>query len=287
MIIKFKEDFIDQIKTFDIKSEYAVVKPNWVSSQIGEYTEPEILDWLLEALPRQKKIILESYTPWRGLKLVEGYDHKGQDLTLEGGKKDWDFYRKQDEYFLQKSGNGAVLQKHKAEYLNITDEVWYGNSVESETIKKLVVAKEKSVKWQELYSYIPKKLFDIRKSATLISLSKIKTEEGIPIIYISMSTKNLFGLIPHPSRWIPFHGKDHSSVPEVIKDIYTIYTSIFDKTLWITEGIKTLVRNYCQPTQKIIKNQNLLFIGKDALKVDSEACVELGIDPKKVPHLQI
>lgn len=285
MVIKNKQDFIDLIKSFNIQTEYAVIKPNWVSNQAGEYTEPEILDWLLEVLPNQKKIIIESYTPWRGLKFVEKDSHRGEGVTLEGGKKHWEFYKKQDEYFLETTGIGAVLKKHKVDYLNITNEVWSGNCVNHEEIKSLVEGKGNAVEWQELYSYIPQKLFDIRNSATLISLSKIKVEESIPVIYVSMSVKNLFGLIPHPSRWIPFHGKDHTLVPEVIKDIYKIYISLFDNSLWIAEGIKTLVRNYCEPNQKIVENQNLLFAGKDAVKVDFEACKAVGIDPTKVPHL--
>lgn len=230
MVIKNKQDFIDLVKSFDVHTEYAVIKPNWVSNQAGEYTEPEILDWLLEALPGQKKIVIESYTPWRGLKFEEDDTHKGQGVTLEGGKKHWDFYKKQDEHFLKTTGIESILKKYNAEYLNVTNEVWAGNCVKPDEIKGLVENKGKTVKWPELYSYIPQGLFDIRESATLISLSKIKVEESIPIIYISMSIKNLFGLIPHPSRWIPFHGEDHATVPGVIISILS--TPVYSKTLF-------------------------------------------------------
>lgn len=287
MLIKGKQEFINEITKFEMDTKYAVVKPNWVSNQEGEFSEPEILDWLFEALPNQKKIVIESYTPWRGLKFVEPDSYKGRGVTLNGGKVHWDFYKKQDQHFLETTGIGKVLEKYKVNYINITDEVWSGNCVAPDVIKKAVANKVKSIKWDELYSYIPQKLYQIRKSSTLISLSKIKVEEGIPAIYISMSIKNLFGLIPHPSRWIPFHGEGHELVPEAILDIYTLYTSLFDKTLWITEGIKTLVRNYCESNQKIIKNQNLLFVGQNAKQVDTEACKALGIDPAKVPYLQL
>lgn len=286
MKIKSKADFIKQIQKFRIDSEIVVVKPNWVSNEIGEYTEPEVLDWLFEALPKQKKIVIESYTPWRGLKFSEKDTHKGSGVTLEGGKKHYEFYKKQDKHFLKTTGNGDVLEKHNADYLNITSEVWDNNCVEPSLVKKLVNKKGGSIKWKELYSYIPKQLYDIRNLSTLISLSKIKVEESIPVIMISMSFKNLFGLIPHPSRMIPFHEENHKLVPEAIRDICTIYTSLFDKTLWITEGIKTMVKNYCEPCQRIIKNQNLFFIGKNGKAVDSEACNSLAINPKKVLHLQ-
>ena len=287
MQIVVPEDFINQVKTYNISSEYVIVKPNWVSNKVGEYTEPEILDWLLEAFPQQKKIVIESYTSWRGLQFEEDEVNKGQGATLEGGKKHWDFYNKQDKYFLQTTGNEKVLQKHKAEYINITDEYWSKKCVESETIQSIITQKGKYVTCTELYDYVPKKLFDIRESATLISLSKIKVEEDIPVIGISMSTKNLFGLIPHPSRWIPYHGKSHTLIPGVIKDINSIYTSLFENNLWIAEGVKTLIKDYCGTKQQTIKNKKLLFIGRNAKDVDSEACAAMGIDPKQVPHLQI
>lgn len=284
MKIASKQDFINAVKKYQIDTEYAIIKPNWVSNDYGEYTEPEILDWLLEALPNQKKVIIESYTPWRGMEFVEDDTHKGQGVTLGGGKQHWDFYKEQDKRFLQSTGIENVLKKHQAKYINITSEVWSNNCVEPEIIKRIVAT---PIKWQELYSYIPKRIFDLRELATLISLSKIKVEESIPSIYISMSIKNLFGLIPHPSRYIPFHDNNHSMVTEVIQDVYTIYSSLFSHSLWITEGIKTLIRNYCEPSQKIIKNQSLFFIGRDAKEVDSEACKAVGLNPSTVPHLRL
>jgi hypothetical protein len=283
-MINIKADFQNELKKHSVDTKYLIVKPNWVSNVKGEYTEPEILDWLFESFSKQEKIVIESYTPWRGLKFVENDTHKSQGVTLQGGKKHWNFYKKQDKHFLKKTGNDRVLSKHKAKYINVTNEVWNNNCVNAYEIEKLV---DSQIEWKELFSYIPQVIFDTRDDATLVSLSKIKVEESIPVIFVSMSIKNLFGLIPHPSRWIPFHGENHSPVPQVIKDVYTIYNSIFDKTLWITEGIKTLVRNYCEPTQKIVKNKNIFFVGNNAVRVDSFGCKALGIAPNSVPHLQI
>ena len=287
MIINSRTDFIDKVKSFKISTDYVIVKPNWVSNERGEYTEPEILDWLLEALPKPKKIVIESYTPWRGLKFEEKDTHKGKGVTLEGGKKHWEFYKRQDEFFFKSTGIGEVLKKHKAEYLNITNEFWGGDCVKPELIRQIVKARGKQVDREELFFFIPEKLYQIKDQATLISLSKIKIEESIPIILVSLSVKNLFGLLPHPSRYIPYHEEDHTQIPEVIRDLYTLYTCLFDKNLWIAEGIKTLVRNYCEEDQEIVDNQNLLFIGRNGKQVDSEACTEMGIKPEKVKHLEV
>ena len=94
MIISNFLSFKKQIDNFQIKTKYIVIKPNWVSNEAGEFTEPEILDWLLSCFPNHKKIIVESYTPWRGLKFVEEDSHKGEGVTLVGGKKHWEFMEK-------------------------------------------------------------------------------------------------------------------------------------------------------------------------------------------------
>ena len=74
-------------------------------------------------------------------------------------------------------------------------------------------------------------------------------------------------------------------VADVIKDIYKIYSVIYPDLLWIAKGIQTLVKHYCEPTQEIIKDQGFLFVGTDAVGVDSRACEVVGVDPKDVSHL--
>ena len=57
-----RTDFIAALREYPLDTQYLIVKPNWVSNVIGEYTEPQILDWLFDAYPNQKKIVIESYT---------------------------------------------------------------------------------------------------------------------------------------------------------------------------------------------------------------------------------
>lgn len=274
MKIKNKSEFIVQIKKFKIDTNYIIVKPNWVSNKFGEYTEPEILNWLFEALPRQKKIIVESFTPWRGLKEDE------IETDLIGGKKFWNKYREQDKKFLKSTDLDAIIKRYRAKYINVTSEFWADKCVEPKIIKEEIG----DIKFKEFYSYIPRKIFELKDKATFISLAKIKLEEENPQIVVSLSIKNLFGLIPDPKR-DKYHKNNDESLPQAIINISKIYNSLFKKSLWVNEGIKTLVKHYCSDRQLIEKNKKLLFIERNAAKVDAATCRGLGIDPTKVPYL--
>lgn len=274
------KEFRLEIDKFHIDSKYVVVKPNWVSNSVGEFTEPVILDWLFSALPNCQKIVVESYTPWRGQKFSE----KDKQLNLKPDKKE--IYRKQDKQFMAKTGIRQILDKHQATYINITDQVWEEKCVNPKIIKELVETKGGRTTFNELFSYVPQELFDIKDDVTFISLAKIKTETGIPNIMISMSVKNLFGLIPDPSRYAKYHGQGHVRVPIAIKDINLIYNRLFPHSVWIAEGIQTMVKNYCSKEQEILHDQHLCFMGRNGVAVDAEACRVLNIDPNKVSHLQ-
>lgn len=283
MIIASKQDFISFIKSFNLQTNFVIVKPNWVDIEKGNYTEPEILEWLLEALPDQKKIIIESYTPWRGLKYQPSEDLK---IDLEEGKKFWDFYKEQDVNYLEVTGIGKVLEKFDVEYINITNEYWKGEIVESQIIKDVVEKKYKDIYWKDFYSYIPKKIFKIKDQTTLISLAKIKLEETNKNIVVSLSMKNLFGLIPTPSRREPYHKNNHSLIPQAIIDINKVYQTLFLNSLWINEGIFSLVRNYCEENQSYEQNENLVFASKSPVEADANACEFFRIDPQLVPYLK-
>jgi len=282
MIISNKKDFINQIQSLNTDTEFVVVKPNWVDNEEGNYTEPEILDWLFESLPNQKKVVIESYTPWRGKQYV-GSDELG--VGLKDGKKFWEFYKEMDKEFLEKIDINRVLKKHDAEYINITNEVWSEKVVEASIIQELVKRKfQKDIDWKEFYSFIPQSLYDIRDKATLISLAKIKLEEENGIM-VSFSTKNIFGLIPHPSR-MKYHGNNHSLVASAIEDIVKVWVSVFEKNFWINEGITSLVEHYCEPNQSYEYNKGLLFVGTNPIETDRETCIAMKVNPDSVPHLK-
>jgi len=279
-----KAVFQRSIEALGIDTEYVVVKPNWVSIQGGQHTEARLLEWLLEALP-QRKILVESYTPWRGLRYA-GTDALATDL--DSGKQHWEFYRKQDVHFLRQTNNRAVMDRLGVRYVNVTNEVWDERCAPAAAVRELYDAKYCSIHWEALFRWVPRALFDIRERATLISLAKIKTE-CCPDkrIKLSGTVKNLFGLIPHPSRYEPFHGNKHRMLHPSIADAFCLYDSLFARSVWVAEGIWTVVRNNCCEGEYVDENRGLLVIGRDPIEVDRQACELFSIDPTDIAYLTI
>ncbi len=279
MIIEGKSDFIETIRSFEITSDIVIIKPNWLSNGDGEYTEPEILRWLFEALPEKQYIVVEGYTPWRGL--IYEPKFKGDELRvdLDGGKAYREFYRQLDKEFLRETGIGEVLDEYNAEYINITEEVWGGRCVDPEEIKKLIAENDYIFTYQNFYSYMPSKLFQLRSNAALISLAKIKLQANKPIL-ISASIKNLYGLIPHPSR-MEYHdvGDNYTGLAESMSDIFMLYTKLFKNNYWINEGIFTLVKEHFGENQSVERDLNHLVAGTDPLAVDAETCEMFNLNP--------
>jgi len=287
MKVESKQGFQSFIRSLNISSEYVVIKPNWVIYGKGMYSDPQTLAWLLGCFqPNQKIIVIESYTPWRGLNnnLIDADNNIGVDLG--SGKTYWDFYQKQDEYFLEKTGIGCLLARYNARYLNITNEYWKHRCCPGSWIEKELKTKSFNLRFPELSSYVPKALYEIRSHSTFISLTTIKLQTQNPAIYISLSLKNLFGLIPAPCRLIPYQNNNHQNTPVAITDINKIYASLFPESVWINEGLKYIVHGYCSENERLETDTGLLFVGKDSIQVDSETCRAVQIDPKEVPYLQ-
>lgn len=163
--ISSQKDMNGFVKTLGLKSNKVIVKPNWVQARTGAYTDAKVLDWFLTALGKPA-IIIESYTFWRTDKYaVSGTDYfSSKEATIETGKQHWEHFKRQDSWFLKATGIDEVLKKHKVEYLNITNEVWAGRTVNPRLIKKIVEEKYPPVHFPELYSYVPTKLFKLRGS---------------------------------------------------------------------------------------------------------------------------
>jgi hypothetical protein len=287
MKIKDKSDFIKTVQDFGIKSEYVIVKPNWLSNGDGEYTEPELLQWLFEALPASKYVVVESYTPWRGLIYEPKYEGGDLSVDLDGGKDYWEFYRALDKKFLGETGIGDVLNEFNAEYVNITEEVWSGRCMDPDEIRNEIEGTGYSCTIKDFYSYIPSKLYRIRDNATFISLAKLKLQACESVLY-SFSIKNLYGLIPSPSR-MTYHDVDNNYVglPESLSDIFMLYYTLFKNSFWINEGVFTLIKEHFGEDQYVERGKNFLFTDADPLAVDAEACGLFGLDPLQSDYYRL
>lgn len=259
----------------EIKSDTVIIKPNWVEARMGAHTDAKVLDMFLTAL-KKPAIIVESYTFWRTDKyVVSGADYfSSSEATLETGKKHWDHFKKQDAWFLSATGIDEVLKKHNVEYLNITNEVWEGRTADTSKIKDLVEKNYEPVLFKELYSYVPQKLFDL-KGADFVSFAKAKKEAEYSF---TLSTKNLFGLIPDPTRYPKYHGDDDKQLSVNICDINKIYRSLFDCT-FLVDGVFTASSARSMQEIFTVKDWGIIIAGKNSIEVDMIGAKLLGAKP--------
>ncbi|MFA5776092.1 MAG: DUF362 domain-containing protein [Patescibacteria group bacterium] len=267
--IKTQVDMDEFVAFLDLKSPKVIVKPNWVSYQKGTYTDARVLDMFLTAVKRPT-ILAESYTFWRTDKKVrgEGDYFSSKEANLKTGKDHWDFFKKQDGIFLNETGIGKVLKKHNAEYLNITNEVWGGKTASPHEVKTIVESKYAPVSAEDLYSYIPNKIYEL-KGYDMISFSKAKIDSSYGA---SLSIKNLFGLIPDPTRYEKYHGGDTEHLlTQSIIDANKIYRSLFN-TKFVVEGVfEHCSINWDTEIATPILDWGVIIGGSDALEVDTIA----------------
>lgn len=258
-------------------SDTVLIKPNWVGAFPGGFTDAKTLDLFLTALAGKRVIILESYTFWRtDRKIQTGDDYfSSREATLETGKQHWDFFKSMDDWFLTSTGINDVLNKHKAEYINITDEIWRGNVADSDKIKQLCESKFGVVTNPHLYKNVPQKIFEL-KGSPLISLAKIKIDSSYGA---SLSIKNMFGLIPDPTRFMEYHGGDsESKLTQSIIDINKIYKSIFS-VKYLTESIYTYSQMDWESEHSTpLPGNGLVIAGENAIQVDRATLDHLGLN---------
>ncbi len=248
-----------------------LIKPNWGTVEC--YSEAEVLDWTLAAIPGEKMVI-ESHG-WA----------RNEDTLLNTGpvKLTKAYLRKSDRWFLDHSGIGKVLEKHDVEYLNLTEEIWAGRAADPALIRQAVEAKFEPVQFPEMYEKVPARLYELR-GGTLLSLAKYKI-----VFYplgISMAVKNLFGLIPGPSRG-KFHGSEHTYLDQSIVDINKIYHSLF-AVKGIIEAAHSAghLEKDGEPTQ-VYPGGGKALASQDTVSLDAFATALYGRDPNSVGHLRL
>jgi len=265
-----REAFTSVIEDLDLRTPI-VIKPNWGTSFC--FTEAEILDWVLAAVDGDA-VVVESYGWARTEEAVK---------TGRLGSKKRGYLRKSDRWFLEYSGVGEVLERHGVEFLNVTEENWGRRTANPEAIREIVEAKHRPVQMEELYGFVPERLYDLRGS-DLLSLAKVKV--WMEPMVVSFSVKNLFGMIPGPSRW-RFHGKQHSSLSRNIVDIYKVYDSLFN-IKGVVEAVFT-ASIMDQEKKRAAIHENLGFVAgsKSPLDLDAVVTTAIGRDPSEIGHLKL
>lgn len=248
-----------------------LIKPNWGTVEC--YSEAQVLDWTLAAIPGDK-LVIESHGWARNEETLRGQGPVG--LTKAN-------LRRGERWFLEYTGIQPVLDKHHVEYLNLTEEIWAGRAADPALVKQAVEAQYAPVQFEELYAKVPARLYDLR-GGSLVSLSKYKL-----IFYplgISMSIKNLFGLVTGPSRG-KFHGKDHVFLDQSIVDINKIYRSLFS-VKGVIEAVQSagVLEQDGQPT-RVSPGSGDVLVSESPVALDAFATALSGRDPNSVGHLRL
>ena len=202
-----------------LDAETVFVKATWHGYATGTFTDPVALDALLEAVPG-RVVLLEGHTSSRN----------------DGARVDWSWeddarehrawIRAQEHAYLENTGLAEVIRRHKATYVNVTEEYWDGRCLADAS--ELALDPE----FPELAAFVPSVLAE-NAGAPLISFARFKGPTRL-------SLSNLFGLIPAPlrARW---HGPNASHLARVSCAIAKLYGSIFE-LYGVVEGLNTAVR---------------------------------------------
>lgn len=263
-----RESYIEMIRELNLKPP-VVIKPNWGFSVI--YTEADILDWTLAAIDGEA-IVVESFGWARCREAVEEKKY---------GPFNPKALRAADKWFLQYSGIDKVLKKYNVEYLNITEEIWAGRIAEPDTIHSIVKDSYSPLTMGKMATFVPQRLYDL-SDGTFLNLAKLKFM-GEDIV-ISLTLKNLFGMIPGPDRG-EFHGEMNKAMNPSIIDMNKIYQSLF-KTKGVVEGVFTASRGMSLEPD-VYKDRGVVWTCDDMLELDAVTTAHVGIDPNDVGHMKL
>lgn len=203
------------------KADRYLVKVTWHGYAQGTFTSAAALDLLLGALPG-KAIVLEGHTSSRNT--------GGLDIEWEAeAEKHRTWIRQQESEFLRRTGITEVLAKHHAQYLNVTEEWWDGQSAPAEAVQAAV---GEPLQNPDLAGFVPAVLLEHR-GTPLISFARFKGPTRLGI-------SNLFGLIPHPLR-TAWHGAAITDFAAVCCDLARIYGRLF-RPFGLVEAFESAVR---------------------------------------------
>lgn len=205
-------------------AERVFLKVTWHGYAPGTYTDPVALDKLLAALP-VPAVLVEGHTSSRNLGgadwdwQTEGQQHRG-------------WIAEQDAEYLRRTGLEEVIQRHGAQYLNVTEAFWDGQCAPRARVEALLAEAGVALRFPELAEFIPEIFFEYR-GAPLLSVARFKGPQRASIT-------NLFGLIPVPLR-TAWHGRSVAHFARVCCDIARIYRCLF-RTFGMVEALNVAVR---------------------------------------------
>jgi uncharacterized protein (DUF362 family) len=265
-----KESFIELIGELDLKPP-VIVKPNWGFSVC--FTEATILDWVLTAVEGDA-LVVESY----------GWARTKEALETGGwGSFEPEDLRESDRWFFEYSGIGEVLEKHRVEFLNVTEENWGRRTADPELIRDAVEEKYPLIEREDFLGFVPERLYEMR-GRDLLSLAKVRILEEP--MHVSLAVKNFFGLIPGPGRG-RYHGEKHSRLSRSIVDIYKVYDSLYDVKGVVEAVLTASLRDPETLKWENRENPGFASASEDPLELDAFVTALLGRDPNTVEHLRL
>ena len=287
-----------------LEDDKLIIKPNWVENKPGVFTDSETLRMFLEAL-EVEAVVVEGHQIGRSMNMPEdgmSFNLDGREVNwrwlMAGGwswlekhpdwswfreRGHWDHIREEDQLFLDEYGFADLFEEHGVEYVNVTDEIWKGRTVDPGEIKEVVEARFAPVAAERMYGYVPRKLYDLRGS-TLVSFAKVKH-------YPTFTLKNMFGLIPDPLRaW--WHGPRNSRFSRSVADINKVYMSLF-KVYGVCEALRTTA--VPDPTGEhgvgafkygVLNDLGVVAFGRDQVSLSAVLCGLLRYDFKDATQLE-
>jgi uncharacterized protein (DUF362 family)/phosphoserine phosphatase len=112
----------------------------------------------------------------------------------------------------------------------------------------------------------------------IVSLAKMKTHHWVGV---TLSMKNLFGLVPGSVYGWPKNKLHYIGIPESVAEL----NRKFRNTFAIVDGVVGMEGN--GPIQGTPKPVGVLVMGRDLVAVDATCCRIMGVDPEKVEYLRL
>ncbi|UCE26615.1 MAG: DUF362 domain-containing protein [Candidatus Coatesbacteria bacterium] len=189
-----------------------LVKVNWFSGLPAQFTDAATLDLFLEALGGPA-VVIEGHSFLR--------NDGSREITVGNARDNAEWIREQENAYLVENGLTEVIEKHGARYVNVTDEVWAGRTIDPSDVRTRVEERFGPLTNEELYDKMPEALLEF-EGAPLISLARLKLPASVESNAPTLSLKNLFGLVPEPNR-----SSYHDKLPETLIDVRALYGSYF------------------------------------------------------------